>query len=49
MLRPIQRHAMIFANDTKTLKTEYSIKNVRKFAKHNLSDNFYGNSVMESN
>ena len=49
MLRPIQRHAMIFANDAKTLKTEYSIKNVRKFAKRNLSDNFYGNSVMESN
>ena len=39
---------MIFLNDTKTLKTEYSLKKNRKSAKHKSSYNFYGNFDMYS-
>lgn len=46
MLHLPQRHVMIFVNDTKTAKTEYNIKNIRKSVKHNLSNNVYGNFFM---
>ena len=37
---------MIFKKYTKTVKTKYSIKNNRKYAKYNLTKNFYGNFDM---
>ena len=37
---------MTFKNYTKTVKTKYSIKSIRKYAKYNLNKKFYGNFNM---